>query len=344
MPANNGGKVKLIQNYSLKTANTMGLAAIAECFVRVESEAELREALDYANQHQLAVTVLGGGSNVLIPARLAGLVIQPGMGSLERDSETITAGAGVNWHELVRYSLGLGLSGLENLSYIPGSVGAAPIQNIGAYGVELEEHFLSLRAINIHTLEGVILDKRACQFSYRNSWFKEEGRDQFIITEVTFGLSSQFHPTLGYPGLENLLDHPALTPLLVSDRVVELRRRKLPDPEMIGNSGSFFKNPIVPAEVAVDLQLLFPHLPVWPDQPGSSKLSAAWLIENAGLKGMSIGGATVSEQHALVIVNQQNADFENVIALADEVISRVFQKYDIRLQIEPQVLSYGLGL
>jgi len=324
---------------SLASLNTLGLNVRAEHYVSVGSEPELMEALSHARTQGWAVTVLGGGSNLVCRGDLAGLVLHVGIPGILYQDESVEAGAGENWHHLVLSSLEQGLSGLENLSLIPGSVGAAPIQNIGAYGAELSMVFESLVAIDRSTLETVNLDAAECRFGYRDSIFKGELHDQLVICRVSLRLSRDFQPNLEYQGLKQALDVSGVTVTAerVSEAVCALRRSKLPDPDVQGNVGSFFKNPVVSMARVDQLRDEYPDLPCWPVEGGGAKVSAAWLIERCGLKGKRQGGAAISEQHSLVIVNRDGATGEDVIALASLVQQEISARFDIALEIEPRI-------
>lgn len=321
---------------SLRHLNTLGLDVRAEHFVAVHSEAEVCEALLAAKHKGWAVTVLGGGSNVVFCGDLRGLVILVAIPGVLFDGEHVEVGAGEQWHHLVLACIEHGLSGLENLSLIPGSAGAAPIQNIGAYGVELESVFESLVAIHRHSGETQVFARGDCGFGYRDSIFKRALKDEVVITRVKLRLSKAFLPCLDYEELRLALANTgqAITPGLVSETVCAIRMGKLPDPKVMGNVGSFFKNPVVTPRQFETLRLAEPGIRYW--QAGDDfKLSAAWLIEQCGLKGQRIGDAQVSAQHALVIVNLGNANGQDVMALRDLVGARVKERFNLALEVEP---------
>ena len=325
-------------SYSLAGLNTLGLDVLAAYFVRVCSVADLRSALEAARAHDWPVTLLGGGSNIVLTQDLPGLTVQLALGGVEINDEHVTAGAGENWHDLVMQTIDAGLSGLENLALIPGSVGAAPIQNIGAYGAELSDTFESLDAIDLTSLREVTLSREACRFGYRDSLFKGEGRDRYAITRVHLRLSAQFVPNLGYRDLsERLSGKEALTPARVADEVCRIRREKLPDPSLIPNVGSFFKNPVVTAPVLAAMLERWPDLPHWHQESGA-KIAAAWLIDQCGLRGEQEGGAAVYDRHALVIINRGHATPGDVERLSLRVRNEVKARFDIDLDIEPRVL------
>lgn len=330
--------LEIQQDRSLKRLNTLGLDARAEHFVHVANEDELREALELAAGHNWPVTVLGGGSNLVLSGDVPGLVIHMGITGIGFEGEMVEAGAGEPWHQLVMAAIGQGLSGIENLSLIPGSAGAAPIQNIGAYGAELTDVFDSLVAIDRHSLETLQLSRADCRFGYRDSVFKHALRDRVVIVRIRLKLSETFSPNLRYEALREALDASPgpLCASTVSEAVCNIRRSKLPDPAKTGNVGSFFKNPVVPQAQLDALQHRYSALPCWQTEAGV-KVSAGWLIEQCGLKGEAIGGAAISPGHALVIINRGEATGEDVMTLAGLVQSRVEARFGIRLEIEPVV-------
>jgi UDP-N-acetylmuramate dehydrogenase len=336
--------LKIEQQVSLQHCNTLALPSFAENFCRVSTESDLCEALAWSRQHRLPITLLGGGSNVVLARDLSGLVIQmaiPGIElvSEEQDQRVVRVGAGENWHQLVLNTIEQGWFGLENLSLIPGLAGAAPIQNIGAYGVELSQHFLSLEAIHLATGEQRVMDASECQFGYRDSIFKHSGRDQYAITAITFVLSSKMDLCLDYPALQKALDgidESELTAKRVSDAVCAVRRSKLPSPEDIPNVGSFFKNPVISKEQAETLRQQYPQLVGYHQVGGCEKLAAGWLVEQAGWKGFKQHGVGVHQQQSLVLVNSGGTGAA-LLSLASDIQASVADKFGISLEIEPRV-------
>jgi UDP-N-acetylmuramate dehydrogenase len=324
------------QQSSLANLNSLGLDVAAEFLAAAHTEDEVCEALEFARSRSCPLTVLGAGSNVVLSRPIEGLVLVMCIPGVLFDGERVEAGAGENWHHLVLGSLEQGLFGLENLSLIPGSVGAAPIQNIGAYGVELESVFSSLVGIDRETLSPVELNKMDCRFGYRDSAFKHNLKDRFVITRVRLSLSDNFEPNLSYDELAREVadSGEALSAELVSETVCRIRTRKLPDPSEIGNVGSFFKNPVVPLDRLEEMQSEYPAVPHWMTTEGA-KLAAAWLIEQCGLKGLRVGGASISRSHALVVVNEGSATGNDVMSLAAEVQSRVGDRFGVALEVEP---------
>jgi UDP-N-acetylmuramate dehydrogenase len=330
----------LSPNYDLTGHNTLGLKASSRYARRIEDEAELDDLFAQATRTGMPVRLLGGGSNVILGEHFEGITaIMATRGRMliegEDGAALLEAQAGENWHELVAWTVGQGLWGLENLALIPGTVGAAPIQNIGAYGVELCDRFHSLDAYDRTTGSVVTLDGATCRFAYRHSLFKEQpGR--YVVTKVRLALTRNGQPELGYRELSGL--GPVDNPATVMDAVVRLRTSKLPDWRVLGNAGSFFHNPVVPEAVGRAFAIANPAAPAYPQADGSIKLSAGWLIEQAGLKGYRSGPVGVSDRHALVLVNHGGATRTELMALADHVVATVQQRFAITLRREPELL------
>ena len=338
--------LRVLENQSLKAFNTFAIDANARYFVPARSDEELRAALGAKEFRGLPRLILGGGSNLLLTRDFDGVVIHielMGRSVLRRDEDAtyVQACAGENWHQFVLWTLDQGLAGLENLSLIPGTVGACPIQNIGAYGVEMEEVFEELATIEVASGDEQRFDRAACRFAYRDSIFKHEGKDRFVITRVVFRLPHKSPARLQYGELRAELAHMGVsnpTPRQVSDAVCNIRRRKLPDPAQIGNAGSFFKNPIVERSVFNRLHAAHPALPHYAAAEGRVKLPAAWLIEQAGWKGKTVGRAGVHAQHALVLVNRGDAQGDEIKALAEAIRQSVQDKFAVQLQPEPIIV------
>ena len=336
----------ILSNYSLKAFNTFGVEATSRYFVAVHTEAELQAALVDPQFKNLAKLILGGGSNILLTADFPGVVIRvnlKGKRIVERDAAAtyVEVAAGENWHEFVCWTLAQGWAGLENLSLIPGSVGAAPMQNIGAYGVELKDTFHSLIALDSVTGLVKTFARDACRFGYRDSVFKRELKDRVVITHVTFRLPHDAPLRLDYGDVRAELAQMGVsspTTRDVSLAVINIRRRKLPDPAQIGNAGSFFKNPVITRNEFERLRALHETLPHFPVHEGHVKVPAAWLIEQAGWKGRCLGRAGVHEQHALVLVNLGGASGAEVLALAQAVQLAVRDQFGIALEAEPVII------
>jgi UDP-N-acetylmuramate dehydrogenase len=333
-----GIRLLIQENKSLASQNTFGLDVIARFYCEAGCDDEINEALAFANSRNLEVVVLGGGSNIVFTRNVDGLVIVPSISGIDINEEKVVIGSGENWHKMVRYCLKNGLSGIENLSLIPGCAGAAPIQNIGAYGQELSDVFVELQGIHRFTGEKLSMNRVDCKFAYRESVFKNDLKDQVIITGITLSLAKKYEAKIDYRGVRTLLEGKGIyspRAIDVSDAVIELRSIKLPNPTDEGNVGSFFKNPIVSVEKLASLSHDWPELPSNEESDGRHKIHAAWLIEKAGLKGKVVGGAMVSEKHALVIVNTGHASCSDVLELRDEIQTGVEREFDIRLDIEP---------
>jgi UDP-N-acetylmuramate dehydrogenase len=334
--------VDILQHVSLQGRNTLGVEAYAEYLVDITRDTDLPLALDFARRKGLAITVLGGGSNSVFGGNIKGLVICLQTRGIVFTSTGVVVAAGEVWQNLVMSCLDAGYSGLENLTLIPGSVGAAPIQNIGAYGVELSEFVTSVSAVEIATGVTLLLNQEDCRFGYRDSIFKHALKGQVIITRVSLQLARTYTPRLEYLELQRWLENaPAalISPRQVSEAVADIRRLKLPSPQSVGNVGSFFKNPVVAPEQLEQLCQQHPNMPVRLQDSGDGKLSAAWLIDQAGLKELRVGDAMVSKQHALVLVNTGQATGADIIALAEAVRARVLGKFGLTLEIEPVIYS-----
>jgi len=337
--------MQIQENFNLKYFNTFHVSAQARFFAEVSSQDDLIQALDFQQTNNLSFMLIGQGSNLLFKKNYAGLIIELNLRGIEKVDENdkcvyIRAMGGENWHNFVQYCLQRGYYGLENLSLIPGTVGAAPVQNIGAYGVELSDFLYELEAMEISSKTLKTFSKEDCQLSYRHSIFKGELKDQFIISSVTFALLKEPHLNLGYPALKNALkDLPTekITAQLLSDKVCEIRRRKLPDPVNIGNAGSFFRNPVISSEQARALQKQHADLPVYPYQ-GQCKISAAWLIDKAGWKGFREGDVGVHKEHALVLVNYGEASGAELYELSQRIQTSVEEKFGIMLEPEVRII------
>lgn len=332
----------------LRGLNTFGVPARAAMLARVDDAGELPGLFAAIAGQGLPWLALGQGSNLLFAGDPQGIVVQPVLAGIAIAGESaglarVRAGAGESWHGLVEWTLAQGLCGLENLALIPGTVGAAPVQNIGAYGVELAGFVAAVEAFDIGA--GVLrrLEPGDCGFAYRDSRFKREpGR--WLITAVELDLPRDAEPVIGYAGLEAELAAAGVTrpdARAVFEAVCALRRRKLPDPARIGNAGSFFKNPVVPALQAAFVRDHHPDLPCWPAGAEHVKLSAAWLIEHSGLKGHRIGDAGVSDRHALVLVNHGGATGAQLLALARHVQDTVQARFGVALEPEPVIIGAG---
>ena len=329
---------------SLSSCNTLRLAAIAQWFARVESLASLQALLQWGNARELQVLPLGEGSNVVLQEHLPGLVINMAMKGivLQRDDGRqvrLRVAAGENWHKFVSWCTERGCYGLENRALIPGSVGAAPVQNIGAYGVEVADRIVGVQAIDIQTNEVVYLSADDCQFSYRSSIFKQKDGRSLIITAVDFKLNRDASVNTSYPTLKAALHKLKPSHRDVYDAVIKVRSQRLPDPTQTPNVGSFFKNPLVTNTAAERLRTQFPLLPQYETDSNMMKLSAAWMIDDLGWRGKEVDGVAVSEAHSLVLVNRAATSSVAVLSLAEAIQQSVVQKFGVELVIEPQVLG-----
>jgi UDP-N-acetylmuramate dehydrogenase len=331
---------------SLRAFNSFGLPAVAATLVRLGSEAEVKRVVNHAEFGPAQKLILGGGSNLVLTRDVSAVVLKVeimGRSLLRETPEAwiVEAGAGENWHELVAWTLAQGWPGLENLALIPGLVGAAPVQNIGAYGVELKDRFDSLDGVDLITGRSVSLDAQQCAFGYRDSMFKHLLAGKTLITRVRLRLPKPWRAVLGYLDLQRrVLESGNHEPdaRTVFDWVCAIRRAKLPDPLLIGNAGSFFKNPVVSAEQCRDIIGRDPSIVHYPLPDGSAKLAAGWLIDACGWKGKSIGRAGVYERQALVLVNRGGAIGAEVLTLARAIQESVYGRFGIRLEPEPVIL------
>lgn len=334
--------MKVTRNASLKSYNTFGIDVKAKTLISVTNIDELISVLK--NNYEEDLFILGGGSNMLLTKDVDTNVIHIDLKGIDVVRETgesvfVKANAGENWHEFVLYTLQHNWGGLENLSLIPGNVGTSPIQNIGAYGVELKDYFYSCEAINIQTLEIVNFTAEECEFAYRNSIFKEKLKGKFIITNVVFQLTKTNHKLLtNYGAINDALkemgvENPEIKD--ISNAVIKIRQEKLPDPKILGNSGSFFKNPVINAAEFEILKKQFPEIPHYSVGENNIKIPAGWLIDKAGLKGYREGDAGVHKNQALVLVNFGEATGEEILNLARKVQTEIFTKFSI--QLEPEV-------
>jgi UDP-N-acetylmuramate dehydrogenase len=339
--------MQILRDEALQEYNTLALQAQAAGLVRVASDEQLLAAFGWADERDLPVIALGEGSNVVVAGDLDALVVRQdsrGIAVIEDTGNTVSlrVAAGENWHELVRWSLQQGFYGLENLALIPGTVGAAPIQNIGAYGVELQSYLLRVHALGIADGQSLYLEKSDCEFGYRDSVFKNSLRDKLVITAVELQLSREPQVRTDYPALSQYFAEKGTTPttpLDVFDAVISIRRSKLPDPAVEPNAGSFFKNPLLSAELAREVIGRFAAMPAYLQADGTVKLSAAWMIDYCGWKGYRERGLGVHPEHALVIVNYGSGDGRRLLALASEIATTVADTFGIDLSIEPRV--YG---
>jgi len=327
---------------SLKALNTFAIVADATEISTAHNPDELANAWLAAQKAKRPFLLLGEGSNVLFLEDFAGIVVLnriKGIEVTERAEDWLLhVGAGENWHQLVIYTLKHNLPGLENLALIPGCVGSAPIQNIGAYGIELQSLCEYVDVMNLETRDVIRLPASECQFGYRESVFKHAYRDGYAIIAVGLRLSKNWHPKLTYGDLTRF-EPTSVTPQQIFDSVCQMRRSKLPDPTVTGNAGSFFKNPIVNLTLAEKLKQQYPTMPYYPQEDGQVKLAAGWLVEQAGLKGFCLAGASVHQQQALVLINKEGATGDDVKALAKHVRNAVAGHFAVWLEPEVRFIS-----
>jgi UDP-N-acetylmuramate dehydrogenase len=336
----------ILNNISLKPYNTFGIDAQAEHFCDINSLNDLKKALQL--QEYSKKLILSGGSNMLITKDIQGLVLHINLKGIDLVSEDgayaiVKVMAGENWHQLVQWTLDQDYGGLENLSLIPGNTGTAPIQNIGAYGVELKDIFVSCEAMDRERQTMKTFTKEQCQFGYRDSYFKNEGKDKYIITSVTFKLSKKNHKlNTTYGTIADELKKQGIhTPGIrdISNAVVAIRKSKLPDPKVLGNSGSFFKNPVITSKEFAIFMVDHPNAPFYRVSEDTYKIPAGWLIEQCGFKGKRYGDAGIHKDQALVLVNYGNASGKEILHLANRIIEAVKQKFDIQILPEVNIIK-----
>ena len=332
------------ENISLKPYNTFGIDAKAKLFSSFRNISDLRDYIDkFAGQQKL---ILGGGSNILFTKDFDGIVLKNEIKGIEKVKEDdrhvyIKAGAGENWHQFVLYCIAGNLAGIENLSLIPGNVGASPMQNIGAYGVEIKEVFHELKAFHLQERTNYTFSLKDCEFGYRESIFKRRYKDQFVIVNVTYRLNKIPAFNTSYGAIEQELEKMGVKELsikAISQAVINIRSSKLPDPQQTGNAGSFFKNPSVAKEKFEQLRSEFTSIVGYNNPDGSVKLAAGWLIEQCGWKGYRNGDAGVHVKQALVLVNYGNAKGNEVYALSESIVNSVREKFDVLLEREVNIL------
>tara|TARA_B100001939_G_scaffold328777_1_gene324400 strand:+ start:408 stop:1424 length:1017 start_codon:yes stop_codon:yes gene_type:complete len=336
----------IIKNKSLKSYNTFGVDYSSSFFTIINNLKDLDELYKHKLYKSQKKLILGGGSNILFTSNYDGLVIKNEIKGIEIIKETsdiveVQIGAGVNWHEFVIYAVNNKWGGIENMSLIPGNCGTAPMQNIGAYGVEIKDSFISLNAYEIDTGKIVSFDRKKCEFGYRDSVFKNSLKDQYIILNIRLRLQKK--PTLNtkygeinYTLIKNKVSNPTIKD--VSDAVIEIRTSKLPDPKKIGNAGSFFKNPIISKGHYKEIKMKFPEIVSYPVNEQKVKLAAGWLIEKAGWKGKNFGNFGVHKKQSLVLVNYNNANGREIFNLSQEILEDVFNKFQVKLEREVNIL------
>ncbi len=337
--------MKIFRNVSLKNFNTFGLEYKANYMIQVNTDKELKMLFREEIHIEKPVLILGEGSNILFTDDFRGTILKPvytgiKIESTERENVIISAGAGVKWDKLVEWTVNKDLGGLENLSLIPGNVGATPVQNIGAYGVEIKDSIEKVKTISVTDGTVRYFNNSECRFDYRNSIFKTEYKGKYLVTRVYFRLATNYVLKPDYGSLnDEIRKLGKLTLKNVRQAVINIRRDKLPDPELIGNAGSFFKNPVVSKNDAEKLMKYYPQMPVYNHNPREKKLAAGWLIDQCGWKGKRIGNAGVHDKQALVIVNFGNATGKEIFLLSEEIKESVRKKFGLELEREVEVIG-----
>ena len=338
--------LQIKQHFNLKPYNTFGIKALCTYFTEINSEFDFLELIQNTIYKTNQKLILGGGSNILFTKNFDGIVIKNNLKGISVVSQTETevivkANAGEVWHDLVLWCISNNYCGLENLSLIPGCVGASPMQNIGAYGVEIKDVFYELEALDIETGNKRSFNLLQCKFGYRESVFKHEFKNKYLIASVSFKLKKQAHLNTTYGAINTELEHMKITsPTIkdVSNAVINIRESKLPNPKIMGNAGSFFKNPEVIENVYLNLKLKYPNLVAYPLANGNYKLAAGWLIEHCGIKGYEYNGAAVHTKQALVLINKNNCTGNDVYQLSTYVLQKVFNTFGVTLEREVNII------
>jgi UDP-N-acetylmuramate dehydrogenase len=340
-------RMMIYENVPLKKYNTFGVDYIADCMIHIRTEKEASALLSSSESLKEPLFVLGSGSNILFTGDFRGTILYPDLGGIKIEEQNendenviISAGSGVIWDTLAEWTVNKGFGGLENLSLIPGKVGATPVQNIGAYGVEVKDSIVQVNTISLEDGSSRVFSNNECKFSYRNSIFKNSEKGKYLITKVYYRLTTRPLIDISYGSLkEEVKKLGAETLKNVRQAVMNTRRSKLPDPEKIGNAGSFFKNPVVPNSVAADLKTEFPQIPVYEDKPGYSKLASGWLIDQCGWRGKRFGDTGVHDKQALVLINYGKATGIEILNLSEKIRKSVLEKFGIDLEREVEVIG-----
>jgi UDP-N-acetylmuramate dehydrogenase len=339
--------MKIYSDVPLKKYNTFGLNYAADCFIHIRNEKEAASVFNGSLSWKRPLLIVGGGSNLLFTGDFKGTILYPdlrGIKTEEKDNEKgcviVSAGAGVNWDSFVEWTVNNGFGGLENLSLIPGKVGATPVQNIGAYGVEVNDLIIKVKTINTNDGSTRFFTNQECEFGYRNSIFKNSAKGKYLVTRVYYCLKIRPLLSLSYESLKEEVNKLGGETLKnVRQAVINIRRRKLPDPEIIGNAGSFFKNSVVENSLAEHLKKEYPDMPLYEDKTGYKKLASGWLIDRCGWKGKRIGDAGVHDKQALVLINYGNATGKQIYELSEEIRKSVFQKFGVDMEREAEVIG-----
>jgi len=339
--AEENDNMRIEQNYNLKQHNTFGIDAKCETFVEFSSETEAQEVAKFLQSSHLPYIIIGAGSNLLLTRDFEGIVVHSACKGVRRDGNKLVCGSGEVFDDVVAYSINIGLYGAENLSLIPGDVGASAVQNIGAYGAEVKDLIHSIRAVEIATGKVRVFENAECEYSYRQSRFKHDWKNRYLILSVTYKFSEVFEPRLDYGNIRAELEKTGIskpTAKELRNVIIRIREAKLPDPKILGNAGSFFMNPIVSREKYNDLAAQFGSLPHYDVDVNRVKIPAGWMIDQCGWKGKSMGRAGVHDKQALVLVNKGGATGQEILLLCRQIQADVKQKFDIEINPEVNVI------
>ena len=339
--------MKIYKNIPLKKYNTFGLDYTAECLIHIKNEKEATSLFNGSPDWKKPLLILGSGSNILFIDDFKGTILYPELEGIQieeqkqnKESIIISAGAGVIWDDLVEWTVIKGFAGLENLSLIPGKVGATPVQNIGAYGVEVKDLIVKVKTISLNDGSMRIFTNEECEFGYRNSIFKNSEKSKYLVTRVYYRLGINPLANLRYESLKEEVNKLGKETLKnVRKAVIKIRQSKLPDPALIGNAGSFFKNPVVKSSVAERIKKKYPDMPLYEDQEGYMKLASGWFIDRCGWKGKRIGDAGVHDKQALVLINYGKANGKEIFNLSQAIKKSVYEKFGVELEREVEVIG-----
>lgn len=338
--------MKIFTDVSLKKYNTFGLNYTADCFIHIRNEKEAAAVFNGTLDLKRPHLILGGGSNLLFTGDFRGTILYPDLRGIKIEKQDdqrnviVSAGAGENWDDFVEWTVNKGFGGLENLSLIPGKVGATPVQNIGAYGVEVNELIVKVETISTDDGSTRLFNNKDCEFGYRNSIFKNSAKGKYLVTRVFYSLTARPLLNLSYESLREEVNKLGSETLKnVRRAVINIRKKKLPDPELIGNAGSFFKNAVVENSLAEHLRKDYPEMPVYEDRDGYKKLASGWLIDRCGWKGKRKGDAGVHDKQALVLINYGNATGREIYELSEEIRKSVYQKFGVDMEREAEVIG-----
>jgi UDP-N-acetylmuramate dehydrogenase len=339
--------MKIFTNVSLKKYNTFGFDYTADCILQIRNEKEAEAVFNRTMSWNKPLLIVGGGSNLLFTGDFKGTILYPDLMGIKIEEQDfgkgkviVSAGAGVKWDDFVEWTVDKGFGGLENLSLIPGNVGASPVQNIGAYGVEVNDLIIKVQTISTNDGSTRLFTNKDCEFGYRNSIFKNSAKGQYLVTRVYYCLETRPQLRLSYESLKEEVNKLGSKTLKnVRQAVINIRKSKLPDPVFIGNAGSFFKNAVVEDSLAEHLKKEYPEMPLYEDRAGYKKLASGWLIDRCGWKGKRKGDAGVHDKQALVLINYGNATGKEIYELSEEIRKSVFQKFGVDMEREAEVIG-----